>query len=61
MLALILQQGLTVSFTGVAFGLIGAAAATRYLTKLLFGLSPLDPLTFVDVSAFFALIAALSC
>ena len=35
---------------GSAIGLAGAALTTRYLRELLFGLTPLDPPTFVSVA-----------
>jgi putative ABC transport system permease protein len=41
-------------------GLAGAAILTRYLRSLLFGLTPLDPGTFLVVALFFGLIASLA-
>jgi hypothetical protein len=41
-------------------GLRGAAALTRYLHQLLYGLSALDPATFVGVSLLFATVATLA-
>lgn len=45
---------------GVAVGVGCAALATRYLEGLLFGVTPLDPLTFVVVSLMFMAIAVLA-
>jgi ABC-type antimicrobial peptide transport system permease subunit len=45
---------------GMALGLAGAAAVTRYLERMLFGLSPFDPKTFIAVSMVFGLVAMLA-
>ena len=42
---------------GLAVGIAGAMAATRLLSTFLFGISPLDPLTFGGVSAALAVVA----
>jgi predicted permease len=57
-LTLVLRQSLFVSVVGVALGLGAAAASTRYFEALLFGLTPLDPLTFLVVPLTFALLVA---
>jgi putative ABC transport system permease protein len=57
---LVLGQGAVLTAAGIAFGLAGAAAMTRYLDTMLFGLTPLDPATFVVVSVMFATIATLA-
>ena len=59
-LALVLRQSMVLTGIGVALGLAAAAVATRYLEGMLFGLSPLDPLTFIAVSLAFATVAALA-
>jgi predicted permease len=41
-----LRHGLTLTGTGLAIGMGVAAALTRLMTSLLFGVSPIDPLTF---------------
>jgi ABC-type antimicrobial peptide transport system permease subunit len=43
---LILGRCAAITISGVALGLLGAAAVTRYLESMLFGLTPLDPITF---------------
>ena len=47
---LVLWQASWLAFGGVLIGLIGALATTRYLRTLLFGVGPLDWLTFVGVA-----------
>jgi putative ABC transport system permease protein len=59
-LSLILRNGLTLVLTGIAIGIAGALALTRFLTTLLFGVTPTDSMTFVVVSAIFFLIAMIA-
>jgi putative ABC transport system permease protein len=59
-LALVLGQGAVLAGFGVAAGLAGAFASTRYLSSLLFGITPLDPATFAAVALVFAGVALLA-
>jgi len=59
-LAMIMRRGLTLTAAGVALGLIAAAAGSRAIESMLFGITPLDPVTFTAVAVGFALIAALA-
>ena len=54
---LVLGQSLAVTLAGILLGLAGAAALTRYLDSLLFGLTARDPATFAGVGVLFAMIA----
>jgi putative ABC transport system permease protein len=56
-LHLILQQGLTFILIGCAAGLVGAFAVTRFLSAILFQISPTDILTFICAPAFLLFIA----
>jgi ABC-type antimicrobial peptide transport system permease subunit len=60
-LALVLRQGLTLAALGVALGLVGAAAATRGLESLLYGVTSLDPLTYGGVILVLAAVAGAAC
>jgi len=60
-LALVVRQGMTLTGLGVAIGLIGAAAATQAIVTLLFGVSHLDPVTYVAVIALLAGVSAIAC
>jgi putative ABC transport system permease protein len=46
---MVVRQGITVTLTGIAAGLLAALAATRLLASMLFGVSVYDPITFVAV------------
>jgi predicted permease len=56
-LSLILRNGLGLTIVGLALGLGGAAAGARLLQSMLFGITPLDPLTFVAVGLLFGVVA----
>jgi putative ABC transport system permease protein len=45
---------------GIALGLAGAAAGTRYLQAMLYGVTPLDEWTFAALAVAFAAVAALA-
>ena len=56
-LSLILRNGLGLTIVGLTLGLAGAAAGARLLQSMLFGITPLDPLTFVAVGLLFGVVA----
>jgi predicted permease len=58
---LIVGQGALLVGTGVVIGLVVAGLGTRLLANLLFGVSALDPLTFVGVTALLTATAFLAC
>jgi putative ABC transport system permease protein len=60
-LALVVRQGLVLTAAGVAIGLIGALAASQALTTLLFGISQLDPITYLGVITLLAAVAVVAC
>jgi predicted permease len=60
-LNLILRQGVGLTLSGVGFGLLGAWTVTRLLTKLLYSVSPTDPLTFGGVALLLSAVALLAC
>jgi ABC-type antimicrobial peptide transport system permease subunit len=60
-LALVFRQGMTLTGLGIAIGLAGAAAATQALVSMLFGISRLDPTTYLGVIAVLALVSAAAC
>jgi ABC-type antimicrobial peptide transport system permease subunit len=56
-LSLVLSQGVRLVVTGIAVGLLGALAASRVLTRMLFQTAPTDTATFVATAAALALVA----
>lgn len=60
-LRMVLGEGLRLALVGMAVGLLGALALTRYLTSLLFDVKPSDPLTFLAVSLLLISVALLAC
>jgi putative ABC transport system permease protein len=60
-LGLILKQGLLLAALGGALGMIGAAAATRMLSSLLFHVRPTDPATFALGPLVMGATALLAC
>lgn len=59
-LSLVLRKGVILTTIGIGLGLVGAAVATRLLQGMLFGITPLDPRTFIAVSLMFGLVATLA-
>jgi putative ABC transport system permease protein len=59
-LALVLRKGVILTTIGVALGLAGAVAGTRLLQGMLFGITPLDPTTFLAVALMFGLVATVA-
>jgi putative ABC transport system permease protein len=57
---MILKQGISVTSIGIIIGIGGSIALSRAFTGLLFGVSPLDPLTFAGVIVILLLTAVLS-
>ncbi|TAM83932.1 MAG: ABC transporter permease [Acidobacteria bacterium] len=60
-LRMVVGQGLKLALIGVAFGIGGALALTRFLASLLYGVKPADPLTFIAVSLILTAVALLAC
>jgi putative ABC transport system permease protein len=56
-LRLVLRQGLTPVAAGLLLGLCGAAAASRVLQSLLYGVAATDAATYLAVAAFLAAVA----
>ncbi|HEV3075402.1 MAG TPA: ABC transporter permease [Thermoanaerobaculia bacterium] len=53
----VLRQGLAVTLTGLALGLLLALGTTRLVSSLLYGVTATDPLTFAAVAALLVVVA----
>jgi putative ABC transport system permease protein len=60
-LKLVLRQGMRLTIIGVGIGLASSFALTRLMSRLLYGVSATDPLTFVAAPLLLAGIALLAC
>jgi predicted permease len=60
-LLMVLRQGMALVLAGSAIGLLLAAASSRLLVRLLFGVPPLDPLTFGIAAALLSAIGLAAC
>lgn len=60
-LAMALKQGMAPVLLGAVIGLAGAAATTRLMASLLFGVTPTDPATFAAVIGILAAVAFAAC
>jgi predicted permease len=58
---MVLKQGSRLACAGIAIGTVGALAATRLMTRFLYGVQPTDPGTFVGASLLLTAIALLAC
>jgi predicted permease len=58
---LVVAHGMKMALTGVAIGLLAAFGLTRLMTKMLFGVSATDPVTFASIAGMLTVIALLAC
>jgi putative ABC transport system permease protein len=59
-LAMVLRHGLLLTTIGIGLGLAGAIALRQYVEGMLYGVTPLDPLTYVTVVALFVAVTSLA-
>jgi ABC-type antimicrobial peptide transport system permease subunit len=60
-LKLIIRQGIGLTLAGVAIGFLASLALTRLMQKLLFGIRPSDPITFVVITVVLCAVPLLAC
>jgi len=60
-LKLVLRRAMLLATIGVGIGIAGAFALTRYMTTLLFGVKPVDVITFVGVAVLLVVVVLVAC
>jgi predicted permease len=60
-LRLMLWEGTRLALAGIASGIVAALLLTRLMSKLLYGVSATDPLTFAGVATLLVLVALAAC
>src|SRR5262245_35578624 len=60
-LNLIIGQGMALTLAGVVIGLLASFALTRLIARLLFGISPTDPITFVVIIFVLTAVPLIAC
>lgn len=61
LIALVLREGLFVTSIGIGVGLLGAFAVTRFMQTVLFGVAPLDVVSFTVAPVVLLAVAAFAC
>jgi putative ABC transport system permease protein len=60
-LKLVLRRAMLLAVIGIGIGVAGAVAVTRYMTTLLFGVKPIDTITFMAVAVVLAVVVLVAC
>src|SRR5262249_46249083 len=60
-LRLVVGRGMVLTGIGVVLGLAASFAMTRYLSSLLYGVTPLDPTTFAAMTILLMVVVILAC
>ncbi len=58
---MVIREGLSLTLFGSAVGLMVAAVVSRVLVTFLFGIPPIDPVTFISTTVLFAVIGLAAC
>jgi putative ABC transport system permease protein len=60
-IGLVVRQGMTLTWLGIVIGLSGAVAASQAIVSLLYGVSRLDPITYLAVIALLVGVSVIAC
>jgi putative ABC transport system permease protein len=58
---LVVGAGMRLTLLGVAIGIAGALGVTRLMERLLYGVTPTDPLSFAGVALLMVAVALVAC
>jgi putative ABC transport system permease protein len=59
--SLVVREGMTLTVIGTGIGLTAAAAASQWIRSMLFGVSCIDPLSYLGVMLLLSIISAVAC
>ena len=59
-LAMVVRQVGTIATIGIGVGVAGALVLTRWISSMLFGIDPADPVVYAGVAILLALVALLA-
>jgi ABC-type antimicrobial peptide transport system permease subunit len=57
----VVRRGVALTAVGLMIGALGAAAASRLLVSMLYGVSRIDPVTYGGVAALLVVVAVVAC
>jgi putative ABC transport system permease protein len=60
-LGMVLREGMSLALAGVGVGLLGALWMSTAIARLLYGVTPQDPMTFAGVAALLLAVALVAC
>jgi putative ABC transport system permease protein len=60
-LRMVLREGMNITLIGVGIGILAALGLTRLITKMIYGVGAMDPITFAGVAILLTGVALLAC
>jgi putative ABC transport system permease protein len=60
-LLMVIKEGAQFAFIGIALGVVGAFLAGRFLATQLYGVSPVDSITYISVAVLVAIVSLVAC
>jgi predicted permease len=60
-LRMVLREGMNITLVGVGIGILAALGLTRLITKMIYGVGAMDPITFAGVAILLTGVALLAC